>query len=345
MSAKHARFDPFLSVQHAEQMLRIAESFGSFGTYAEEATSEGLGENLPQRFDVGLNYVSHGLDGLGNADASEVSLRRTNYFRETYAYGNELQVKAIAPFMESPELTAAAQSLGGSPYVVPGIVYANILVPGQELAIHTDVPEFRGLNRKNTPQWLLVCMHHSGLFNDYRVPILTAVSWFGNANGGAFTFYPEGGDDPREAVPAVHNTAILLDTDDVFHGVERVAPAREELPMIDEGTHLCYEQGEYWSLRQNGDVVAEYTWDDLRYSISWKGYCFADQASHQKWRNGNETLTIPQVLARFAEDFADRGLGRLNDHEPNARAQTLVKTYIRFPQAPTADCSQGLTQH
>ena len=47
MSAKHARFDPFLSVQHAEQMLRIAESFGSFGTYAEESTSEGLGENLP----------------------------------------------------------------------------------------------------------------------------------------------------------------------------------------------------------------------------------------------------------------------------------------------------------
>ena len=60
--------NPFLELTEAENMQRIAESFGSFGTYADEATSEGLGESLPQRFDVGLNYVTRGLDGDGNAD-------------------------------------------------------------------------------------------------------------------------------------------------------------------------------------------------------------------------------------------------------------------------------------
>ena len=44
-------------------------------------------------------------------------------------------------------------------------MYANLLLPGQELAVHTDVPEFRGANRKVIPQWLLVVMHHSGLFD------------------------------------------------------------------------------------------------------------------------------------------------------------------------------------
>ena len=89
-------------------MLRIAESFGSFGTYSEEATSEGLGETLPQRFDAGLNYVEQGLDGGGNRDDTETALSRTNYFRETYAYGEDTMVQGIEPFMDHPQMQAAA---------------------------------------------------------------------------------------------------------------------------------------------------------------------------------------------------------------------------------------------
>jgi hypothetical protein len=54
------------------------------------------------------------------------------------------------------------------------------MVPGQELALHTDVPEFRGANRKLHPQWLLVAMRHSGLFEDWRMPIATGVAADGN---------------------------------------------------------------------------------------------------------------------------------------------------------------------
>jgi hypothetical protein len=53
---------PFLSMDDALGTLRIAESLASFGTYADEATSDGLGEELPQRFDVGLNYVAAGIE-------------------------------------------------------------------------------------------------------------------------------------------------------------------------------------------------------------------------------------------------------------------------------------------
>ena len=49
MSAPYTHLDPFLSKDDADNMLRIAERFGSFGTYADEATSEGLGEELPQQ--------------------------------------------------------------------------------------------------------------------------------------------------------------------------------------------------------------------------------------------------------------------------------------------------------
>ena len=45
------------------------------------------------------------------------------------------------------------------------------------------MPEFRGLNRKNVPQWLLVVMHHSGLFDAWRLPIATGIAYFGAAEG------------------------------------------------------------------------------------------------------------------------------------------------------------------
>ena len=156
MSSQYLHMKPFLSDEEASSMLRIAESFGSFGTYSEEATSEGLGESLPQRFDVGVNYVQHGLDGSGNQDEGATILSRTNYFRETYAYGEDIEVEGVEPFMNHAQMQAAARDISGGSEIVPAIVYANLLVPGQELAIHTDVPEFRGANRKNLPQWLLV---------------------------------------------------------------------------------------------------------------------------------------------------------------------------------------------
>jgi hypothetical protein len=43
MTAQYTHLAPFLSPDQAAAMLRIAESFGSFGTYADEASSEGAG--------------------------------------------------------------------------------------------------------------------------------------------------------------------------------------------------------------------------------------------------------------------------------------------------------------
>ena len=54
MQANYQYMNPFLGAADADNMLRIAESFGSFGTYANEGTSEGLGETLPQRFDAAM---------------------------------------------------------------------------------------------------------------------------------------------------------------------------------------------------------------------------------------------------------------------------------------------------
>ena len=334
MTAHYLHIDPFLSPGDAENMLAIAQSFGSFGTYADEATSDSLGEELPQRFDVGINYFNQGLDGAGNTDSPEVAASRSNYFRETYAYGNDIKAAGIEPFLEHPELAKTAKAISGCSNVVPAIVYANLLVPGQELAIHTDVPEFRGANRKLVPQWLLVVMLHSGLFEKWRIPIVTCVSWFGAARGGAFTFYPDGANGARSAIPAQHNSAILIDTDKVFHGVERVSGNSPDLPIIGQKTRLHFCGQEKWELRESSKVLADFRWPQLRYSISWKAYCFTDEEAERLWREGDDDLSTKAILDILDAALRERGLIKGPRPTPTELALLLVDTFVKFPSAP-----------
>ena len=337
MTAHYKHMSPFLQTADADNMMHIAEQFGSFGTYADEASNDGLGEKLPQRFDAAANYIAKGIDGEGNADDKQTAGHRTNYFRETYAYGEEVQAPGIEPFMQHPELVKTAQAISGRDVIVPAIVYANLLIPGQELAVHTDVPEFRGANRKVLPQWLLVTMLHSGLFDAWRIPIATCVSWFGKAEGGAFTFYPEGATGPREAIPAAHNSAILIDTDEVFHGVERVSEKQPDLPPIEKSARLHYLGDNKWQLRDGDAVLADdYDWSEIRYSISWKAYCFADAAEKALWQEGADDLTVDFVLDRLEEALRKDGVLTGSRPEPTAFARMMVSHFIRFPQQQIA---------
>lgn len=331
MKSDYKHLDPFLRAEDADAMIAIAQSFGSFGTYADEATSESLGEDLPQRFDVGIHYRAQGLNGEGNFDNPEVASSRSNYFRETYAYGNDIRAGGIEAFLKHPELSRTAQDISGCPNIVPAIVYANLLIPGQELPIHTDVPEFRGANRRTVPQWLLVVMLHSGLFDNYRIPITTCVSWFGDAKGGSFTFYPKGPEKVRASIPARHNSAILIDTDRVFHGVERVSGGLPDLPPIGQHTRLHFSGGQNWQLRESDKVLAEFSWPEIRYSISWKAYCFENDEMESLWRSGDEALTVGQILDTLERALYERGLLQGTRPNPTDFALLLADTFIQFP--------------
>src|SRR3954453_22075863 len=183
--------DPLLSDAEADEVVRIWHDFGEYGQYSNEGFPTQFAPELPQRYDARENFVRSGGRFRRNEDRGRLGAR-TNYFRETYAYGQERFIDGVEVLLESPALLEAARQLHGRPVIVPAIVYANILLPGQELAVHTDVPEFRGANRTIVPQWLLVVMRHSGLFEEWRMPIATGICYFGAAQGGELAFYPEG---------------------------------------------------------------------------------------------------------------------------------------------------------
>lgn len=322
-------FDPLLSDAEAAAMVELCERFGRYGMYSQEASEAEIGQGLAQRHDAVMNFIRSG-GRFGRREPLPVLAARTNYFREEYAYGDAVRFAGIEPFLRHQGFLAAARAVHGRPLIEPAIVYANILVPGQELAVHTDVPEFRGASRKRFPQWLLVVMHHSGLFDAWRMPIVTGVAWFSACQGGEFVFYPDGAGGAPSVLPAKRNSAILLDTDSVFHGVDRVA-ARGEMAPLRPGMHLVCDQPGRWSIRDGARAVAAYAWDELRFSVSWKAYCFTDAAERDAWRTHSADLSLDAILDRLVADL--RARGRLGGERPAATdlALQLIEEYIHFP--------------
>ncbi len=332
-------FDPLLGPADANDILLLCERFGSYGLYSEEGLNEGIGEGLPQRFDSAFNFLkTGGRFGHGRGEELKDLAARTNYFRETYAYGEDIAAPGIEPFLHYAGFAEAAREIFGRPIIEPAIVFANILLPGQELAIHTDVPEFRGISRKTHPQWLCVVMHHSGLFDHYRMPIATAVSWYQDTKGGAFAFYPDGATGSPVALPVRFNTAVILDTDSVFHGVDRVSSASTKAPPFKPGmrVHSLGEGSGRWEVRDGDATIGSYTWDEMRFSISWKAYCFRNEQERETWRSGADDLELEEVLGTLERDLRERG--RIGTERPAQKefAQAMVEESVKFPPATAA---------
>ncbi|MBI3784736.1 MAG: hypothetical protein HY270_15190 [Deltaproteobacteria bacterium] len=324
-TAPFVEFDALLSGDQVGQLLHIVHTRAPYPTYGEGRRQDGFGAGIPQRYDAARNFVT---TRAGQDEVWKLA-SRTNYFRETYAYERPL-FPEIAFFQQLPQFVAAAQQVTGRRIVRPAIVYLNILVPGQELAIHTDVPEFRGANRTREPEWLLVAMHHSGLFDRWRRHIATGVSWYHDCEGGDFVYYPDGVDQAPRNLRVRRNTAIVLDTDSVFHGIAPVALRDTSLPPIEPGVRLHRDDDGRWSVRRDGEVRATYNWNDLRLSISWKAWCFKDEEELHVNDEHKDDLTLDQILEAFVGDLRRRGKVSSRPDD-DTLARLILDEYIRFP--------------
>jgi hypothetical protein len=326
--------DPLFDDAGAAAMLDLCDAYGRYRLYAEHEQIEvDVGRGLQQRHDSVRNYLRsrHGRPGETVADVAA----RTSYFREEYAYGATEYAPGIGTFLLHEGLADAAREIHGRPVIEPVIAYANLFLPGQELAIHTDVPEFRGANRKLLPQWLLVVMHHSGLFDEWRLPIATGIAYFADTVGGALVYWPDGPAGDARTYPATANTAVVLDTDTVFHGVEPVGVGEAvEMPPLGPGSSLVVRGHGRWSLRDADDAeVGEYGFAELRFSVSWKAYCFRDDAEREAWRTHRDDLTYDTIVERLIADLQVRGRVGADVVADRELGLTLIDEYVHFPSA------------
>jgi hypothetical protein len=319
----------------ATAMVELCERFGRYRMYLEhEQIASDIGHGLAQRQDALSNFLAtNGLAGV--PEPMSALAVRTSYFREEYAYGNEPRIGGIEPFLHHPAFVDAARAIHGRPVIEPAIAYANLMVPGQELAVHTDVPEFRGANRKSIPQWLLVVMLHSGCFAEYRMPIATGIAWFHDCDGGALAYWPEGPTAPARSHRVRFNTAMVLDTDTVFHGVERIADvAVPDLPPLRPGMTLDHAGEHTWIVHDpSGTEIARYDWAELRFSVSWKAYCFADEHERDTWREHSDDLTLDLIIDTLVDDLRARGRVSGDVARDSELGRLFIDEYIHFPRA------------
>jgi hypothetical protein len=59
-----------------------------------------------------------------------------------------------------------------------------------------------------------------------------------------------------------------------------------------------------WVLR-NGERPHEYDWTQLRFSVSWKAYCFHDEREHDAWNEHSDDLTLDLILDRLVDDLVE----------------------------------------
>lgn len=321
--------DPLFDDEGAAAMVDLCRRFGRYRLYAEHDQHDvDLGRGLAPRHDSVRNYVRQ--QRAAGAAMGDV-VARTSYFREEYAYGSTSLIDGIDAFLENPHFVDAAREVHGLPVVVPAIAYANLYLPGQQLAVHTDVPEFRGANRKAFPQWLLVVMRHSGLFEEWRLPIVTAIAYFHDTPGGALVYWPDGAGGPAMRYAPRANSAIVLDTDTVFHGVEVVGDEPTTVPPLAMGAAL-FAVDDGWVLRDaGGEELARYAAGAPRFSVSWKAYVFPDEAAVTRWREHTDDLTFDVVLERLLDDLRRRGRIGADDVPDRAMGLTAIDEYVHFP--------------
>jgi hypothetical protein len=284
-------------------------------------------------YPVVANGMSRPIDGSkryaqADPERGERFSSRSQYFRERYAWGGEVLAPGLEPLFRNERMLEGARELYGCAVVEPTITYANLLLPGHELALHTDVPEFRGVHRDRNPLWLLVVMHHSGLFERWRVRVATCTSWYQDCDGGEAIFYPDGPDGERVTLPARFDTALLFDADSVFHGVRPVRG--EAAPDALEGMQLRFAGDGRWQAVSGDRVLCEYGFDQIRFSITWKAYCFADAAERRAWADHSDDIRPADALKRLAEELERRGKpGRRQPAQELIRS--LVSEFVRFP--------------
>jgi hypothetical protein len=262
---------------------------------------------LEQAAIVGL-AIDEVLLETARADAPR-SLDLNPVFRGYWVLG-EPQVDGIDWLLEHPKLFTAARALHQGQIVRPNEIYAHLVCPEPRVAegAHVDIPNFRGMGRRDYPTWLLVNMRRSGLFDHWHVPVATAVMWFYEGPGGQYEYWPDGPDHPRRRTAAPYtNKAVVGENDTMFH--QGQPPLCETpKPELTLGCRLETTTGDTWAIVDGDREIHRYPRSEIRFALSWSARVFRDDAEAKRADEHSDDLDLETVVRLFLEDLDRRGI-------------------------------------
>ncbi|MEM7143273.1 MAG: hypothetical protein AAF548_19810 [Actinomycetota bacterium] len=253
------------------------------------------------------------------------------WFRRDLVTAGEVRVDGAEVIRDNPAFVDAALGVfPDSTIAEPTTVYVNVMAPTPfPFVAHVDIPVFRHADRWNTPVWLLHAMLRSGLFEDRRVKLATAVAWFYDGDGGAFHYWPDGPDgEAHVEAPPFGNVAVVADNEQVFHGVGSLGDRAKAHPGSLTIDATMEHSGDAWSIL-DPEPVATHDPADIRITISWKAEVFADDAERDAVRAGGD-VPIGMIVDRFRTDLHAKGIAHATPDDPfhdNAWTDLLQATY------------------
>ena len=249
-------------------------------------------------------------------------------WRGDWAFDGEVLVEQAAPLLHHQGFIDAAKQMLDAEIVVPEQVYVNLSTPmGAQPFSHVDIPEFIGINRHNAPGWFLQAMGSSGLFEDVRISIVTAVAWFHQGERGFFRYWPEGREKGSVRHENMWNSAVVGDNDFMHHLVERNGPKGAVPPEgMSINTELNHD-GVSWKVLEQGEELASYGDLDVRLSLSWKAKVYSDKQTYEDSTNGISNIGIREAIRRFNQELGSN-FSKLNDDELRQKLSQRWSGYV-----------------
>ena len=216
--------------------------------------------------------------------------------------------------------------------------------------MHLDVPYFMNADRSILPQWLLVMMKQSKLFDKIYVPDLKGVLWLSehkykpDIDGGHFYMYPQYKtdvisqnkqlNDDYVMLESTYNRAVLFDGAKLIHGVDRFKPNKIKLLNKNQQYHLSYDAIEkYWKLfDSNNNLLDSYTDDDIQISVVWRMHCFESEEEKKEFYSPTKkSLSIDEIAEIFKADLKSKNKLPAENIKYLDLWTIVIKEYLSYP--------------
>lgn len=257
------------------------------------------------------------------------------WFRVFWAAGGKLLDERAEEIFHSERFIEGAKESFDAQVIVPVALMNNVNAPMEAGQPHLDLPKFRGGDK--LPFDLLVAMAYSNLFHDWAVPQASTISWFYDGEGGDFDYWPDGPDGAMQSVQTpMSNVGYVSDNEYMWHRIGPIGPAGEHMApgTLSRGATLsAHTDGAGWTIN-DGDNAMQFAEEQIRISILWKAYAFANQGEYQRFLDKSHDLTIPTIVSILNADLSERGLASLPDDCDFTDHETL-RLVRRLYRAPT----------
>ncbi len=226
------------------------------------------------------------------------------WFRNFWALGGKVLFDGAEEVFYNPLFIEAAKESFQAEIIKPLTMMTNLNVPAPASPPHLDLPFFRGAHQREVPSWMLAPMGYSGLFQEWAIPVASAISWFYEGSGGDFEYWPNGFNSPSVSVKSPYsNTSVLADNEYMFHRVGQMGTSQDYLANGISSEALLHREAQGWNIKHNGESIRYYANDQIRVSILWKAFCFKDQYAADLFSDPQHNLEPWQVVDIFCEDL------------------------------------------